>query len=242
MRMMLAVNVTACILFSTTTLANAQLFGGTLGHVLNQVPVAREVNRGAGEVVKAVDTNVTQPVVKGIDHGAHEVGKVADGGLVSFDKNVTQPTAEGVKHFAHEAGKTADQGLVGFDKNVTQPAVAAPKHLLGEVGNGLNHFGGELDKSIFQPIGRGWTHFWHELDVIGNAKEAGHELIADADGRAAKRIDQVAAQANGLVKSSVSDFSTLLKRTMLWLFAALSGAGLIVAVAFRFRKPALIRS
>jgi hypothetical protein len=57
--------------------ASAQLFGGTLGHLVDQVPVASQANHAAGEAVEIVDNKVTQPTVGAVNHAAGEVGKAA---------------------------------------------------------------------------------------------------------------------------------------------------------------------
>ena len=196
MRTTVVAALVAGMMFTTSNAVKAQLFGGTLGHLINQlpkppipIPDPSQLNKAAGDAVKAVDQNVTQPVVAGVNHAATETVK-------QIDRNVTQPAA-----------------------------------------GGFNHFLGEVDKGVFQPIGRGWTHFWHELDLIGKLKDAGHELIADANDRAANRIDQVAARANTMEKSTVKDVTSLLRKAMSWLFLVLAGAGTIIVVAARFKRP-----
>jgi hypothetical protein len=84
----------------------------------------------------------------------------------------------------------------------------------------------EIDKHIFQPIGRGIDHLGRQLDVIGRGKDAANELIQNAGGQA----DKTLAKTEDLLEK-------LVFKTIVGLFLLVTCGGGFLMLLHRLLSP-----
>jgi len=98
------------------------------------------------------------------------------------------------------------------------------------VSRGLNDFGDEIDKKVFQPVGQGVTHFFQQLDFMGRA----NDTLADGNAMLEARIRELQQYTDGLKADVFSQIRGLLAGLFL-------GALALMLVGRILRKPAAAR-